>query len=304
MDSIKKFFRSLNNTSTKTLKAYGDIPISGIQMQRFPIASAYEKIGNLVSNGSISDFKKQNGHDNLFHLRMVLNINNHLVVVQKNESIMIELNYKQHADIEVKNVQVSKEITLNEMMKNTLEAIGPDKFYLYDVFESNCQMFCSDLLLYNGLLTDDVQKFIMQDLGTLAKKIPSFARKLANFGTSTLQVVKRALGGNNEKKEVKFMITINGKKMTTTRKIVKRLAKKIDIIGNVMKVGYHPSSPLVFIDGELSLILNAQDDFWTFEMLIYPFKVQWKQAEDTIDKALKKGPVIISNFKIVPLLPK
>ena len=142
MDYINSYLTSFKPKSKATLERIGNLPISHIQVQRFPIAT-YETIGNYVSSGAIDEFKSKHGYDQLYHMRMVCRINDRLFVVQKNEDVDITDIYTQKQHTEVKDVQMNnQQITLNEMIDKTIQRIGAQKFFLYNAFTFNCQNFC------------------------------------------------------------------------------------------------------------------------------------------------------------------
>ena len=77
--------------------------------------------------------------------------------------------------------------------------MGEHQFFTYNAFQQNCQAFIADLLRSNGALTPDAQNFVMQDAQTVAKQLPFFVSKVAQFATDTAGRVRQFFGMGNKK---------------------------------------------------------------------------------------------------------
>jgi hypothetical protein len=195
---IMDFFKpkqGYNNTSTKTLKTYGDLVIKSLQIVRTPIMSIIDKALNLVSFGKWDNLKKEYSFDKLFHLALIANLGRKNIVIEKNEVINISTSYKMSKDSEVLDVPLNgKRFTTNEMLQKTRERMGDSQYFLYDGFKNNCQVFVRECLISEDLYSDKAKNFLFQDLEELAKKMPSLSKKIMNIITDTGAVVNKITG--------------------------------------------------------------------------------------------------------------
>lgn len=185
--SVKTFFSprtdSLNNTSKKTLEEYGDKPITKLQIYRTPITPVFEKALNALSLGTWNKMKSEAGYDKFFHLALIATVEGSKnIVIEKTEVVNLSTSYNTQQDTEVMDVPITRPITLNEMIAKTQEEMGTEKFYAYDAFQNNCQMFVIAVLKSVGLLDDKINKFVFQDVSELSRKLPS-VNKIANVFT-------------------------------------------------------------------------------------------------------------------------
>jgi hypothetical protein len=196
--AVKEFFtpkKGYNNTTTKNLNSYGNLVIKSLQIVRTPIMSAIDKALNVVSFNKWDELKKEYNYDKLFHLALVANLGRKNLVIEKNEVINVNTSYKISKDTEVLDVNLNgKRFTTNEMLNKTLQRIGEEKFYLYDGFKFNCQVFVRDLLESQGLYGEKEKNFLFQDLEELSKKMPSLSKKIMRLTTDAGAVVNKITG--------------------------------------------------------------------------------------------------------------
>ncbi|OYZ34478.1 MAG: hypothetical protein B7Y30_06510, partial [Campylobacterales bacterium 16-40-21] len=69
-----------------------------------------------------------------------------------------------------------KKVTLNQLFENTIEKVGLKRFFIYNPWNENCQMFLLDILQSNDLLTEHAKQFIYQDISELVQKMPSVTK--------------------------------------------------------------------------------------------------------------------------------
>jgi hypothetical protein len=67
------------------------------------------------------------------------------------------------------DIPITKTITFAELIHNTLENMGTNKFFSYDGRKNNCQDFMIALLQSNGLLTNQSAEFIKRDVDFIFK---------------------------------------------------------------------------------------------------------------------------------------
>jgi len=188
-EKVKSVFNKndkFNNTSNKTLEKYGNKKIVELSVIRTPINSLIKK----VLKGLGGNLK----YDELFHLGLIAEVEGgKKIILEKNETINIDDKFKSSRESQYMKVPYNRNITLNDLVNNSMKLWIPGyKFYEYNYKDNNCQIFVSRLLKGSDLLTDDLQKFIMQDVSDL---LGNKAGKVANFVTDVAGVVNKITGG-------------------------------------------------------------------------------------------------------------
>jgi len=196
--AVKEYFKprqGYNNTTTKNLKLFGDLPIKSLQIVRTPIMNVIDKALNIVSFGKWSQLKKEYSFDKLFHLALIANVGNKNLVIEKNEVINVSTSYKMSKDSEVMEVPLNgKNFTTNEMLEKTRQRLGDSQYFLYDGFKNNCQVFVRECLISEDLYSTEAKDFLFQDLEELAKKMPSLSKKIMNITTDLGASVNKITG--------------------------------------------------------------------------------------------------------------
>jgi len=203
--TVKNFLSprtTLNNESTKTLNAYGNLTIQALTIVRTPILNIIDKAINLISFGKWKQLKKEYAFDKLFHLQLIANLGRKNIVLEKNEVINISTSYKNSDKSEVMQVPLNnKNFSVNDMINKTEKIMGPD-FIPYDGFKNNCQVFVKQLLNSEGLYGEREKDFLFQDVSELAKKMPSVSKSIMNTLTHTGAIVNKVTGGANTDDEL------------------------------------------------------------------------------------------------------
>jgi hypothetical protein len=126
---ILKPKQAFNNTSKKTLKKYGDLPIVALNIYRTPIPSAIDYVLNLISLGKWKAGKKKYGFDKFFHLALVATVkdanNLKYIIIEKNEVVNISTSYQTNDNTEVMPVYELKNanLSINDMVLKTLKSL-------------------------------------------------------------------------------------------------------------------------------------------------------------------------------------
>jgi hypothetical protein len=192
-----------NNISSRTLGQFGNQVISEMKVVRTPIQKVISSALNLITLGKFDELKKKYGYDKLFHLSLMCNVGNKLVYVEKNEVVNISPNFTITDQTEFRNVDLGNQtITLKQLVDNTLNAVEFERFFVYDAFTNNCQMFIMDVLTSNKLITDELQKFILQPMEQIVNELPSGLPKFARVVTDVGAILSRLRGdGKNDFKK-------------------------------------------------------------------------------------------------------
>jgi len=174
----------------KLMEQYGDKVITKIVIQRAPIKTVpVDSLMNLITNGNFNKSLKDYGYDKLFHLFMIITLEDQTEIsLEKNETIQMKKS-PQKSDYESLNVSLSgKVITLNELMEKTSNLMGSN-FFPYHPINNNCQTFISSVMKAIGLNTSQIDNFVNQPVDKLFEtydksgKLTNWMAKITQLGT-------------------------------------------------------------------------------------------------------------------------
>lgn len=197
--------KGLNSSALSTLSKYGNQQVISAQLYRSPLSSSLVKAFDLFTSSGFSKGIKESPYDSLFHLGIVLTLSNGIKInTEKEHVINISTAKKSYPKgTEFKQVSLNgKKFTLQEVIDNTRNFMGPNKFETYASFNNNCQNYISGLLLGNGYGNQDDRIFVLQNLQDITKNInnyPSF-RKFANTVTGFARVADIVARGGVRKR--------------------------------------------------------------------------------------------------------
>jgi hypothetical protein len=151
------------------IKEYGSLNIVRLVVCRTPIVKAIDTALNWISFGLWNQNKKKLGYDDMFHLYLIA------TVAQANGSL-VDLTFEKNQTVEIlkRGMKSSKdEVCIPVPMPGNMpiglahffekgEKLQGDKFWLYDPFNNNCQVFVKSLLEGNSLLNPQLLNFVYQ----------------------------------------------------------------------------------------------------------------------------------------------
>ena len=179
------------NSVQKIINRIGDDEITKITVNRTPLSKVLKFLLNITSRGQVEEKLKNTDYDTLYHLFMVIQTKNSLNVIEKNEVIQIYKFSKLGKGTETMSVPINAGLTLNDMLSKTKSKMG-GSYYSYKAQDNNCQNFIISLLISNGLNTDALEKFVLQDVRTLFEGNEKF-RKIVNTTTDVGAVATTAI---------------------------------------------------------------------------------------------------------------
>ena len=142
------------------LEKYGDRRIVSAEVRRTPLGSVLMTALDVVSLGRVA---KNNPYDKLFHLSLVVKLESgETILIEKNEVINMQLDPIVVDKTESREVNINRQIKLNELMQNTRDRMG-DTFFIYSARNCNCQDFILNILIANRLDTPELIDFVKQD---------------------------------------------------------------------------------------------------------------------------------------------
>jgi len=172
------------------LEKEGEKKIIKLYVARAPIPSQIKKLADMINK--LSGFEKIQ-HDKLFHLYLIIKLENMVsVVLEKNEELNMKY-YKSSSIEEIKEIFFDKNLNITQLLLNSIDTYGANRIFIYDALTTNCQRFVLDILTANNInVSNDIYSFIIQDVKNL---IPTWAHKIANFITSAYNRFKMAIYG-------------------------------------------------------------------------------------------------------------
>ena len=165
------------------LAKYGNETIKQVYIMRTPIDDILDKVMSLISLGKFDRMKAENNYTDFYHLFVVVQLSNGVLVrIEKNQTIELKvLASKPRVEGEM-SVFPREDITLMELLNNTEKSMGKEKYFVYDPKNNNCQVFVKALLEANGMLTNELEGFVMQDVSSLPSFTHSIARAVTDMG--------------------------------------------------------------------------------------------------------------------------
>lgn len=173
-----------NNYTTNVIniiKENGDNMITKMIIKRRPISDLFEKALNYSTFGQ---FEKANPYDKLFHLAVVLYLDNgRSYTLEKNATILISEPIEK-PDTEYKDVNYPTEniINLNGLLERTRQRMGR-KYFLYNPKSNNCQDFLLNVFDANNIGGVSEREFIKQDTRKIFNESPNYLKNMAKFIT-------------------------------------------------------------------------------------------------------------------------
>ena len=199
---VRGAFKGVRNDYPPKVRQFreskGKKDITSMSVFRRPLTKAIETALNITSMGDFKKEKEKKGYDQFYHLGLLVNIKGEgMYVIEKNAVIEVRKvalhNMSKQGESRVVNLG-DKEITTN-MLFNKAEASQGEKFFHYNPFTNNCQVFAMGLLQSSGLLTPELKTFIFQDIDDIVKKLNPFTQKFAPALTNIGSVADRVIEG-------------------------------------------------------------------------------------------------------------
>ena len=163
----------------KILDKHGSQLIKEITIVRNPVGSALVSALSVASMGEFKKNLKASPYDKLFHLKLVITLQNGMKVsLEKVERVSMTINPKKVKGEEELHMAIQKQLTLDQLYHNGEMKMG-DKFYPYSARDNNCQDFVMAILEGSGLASAREKEFVKQNTTDLFGD-DDFVRKLSN----------------------------------------------------------------------------------------------------------------------------
>ena len=193
---------SFSNKITKILDKYGNQKIRSIYIGRRPINSLVEKAFNIISLGKWSKLRDQYYYDKLFHLFLIIQLDDDTIISFEKNSIVTATEDDVRCSTKdtecVKLDYPTDSITLDDLVRKPLERIGKEKYFIYDPFKQNCQIFIRAVLETFGLYSKKAEEFIYQDITDIVKELPWYVKYVAKGVTDLDATVSKVTGAGKD----------------------------------------------------------------------------------------------------------
>ena len=193
-----------SNKIKKILKKYGDKKIRAIRIGRRPINTLVEKAFNIITLGKWDKLKDQYYYDKLFHLFLVLTMEDGTVIsFEKNSIVTLSENDSRCSMKDVECIELeypADSLTLDELVKKPLARIGKEKYFIYNPFSQNCQIFISEVLKTFNLYSPKAKEFVYQDISEIVERLPFYVEYVAKTITDIDATVSKVTGSGHKPK--------------------------------------------------------------------------------------------------------
>jgi hypothetical protein len=187
------------------IEKYGNSKIIKIEVYREPLEKLTKLATTVLTLGQIDDLKKKYSYDELYHLFLVITVDYNgipvPITVEKHEIINIHEYPKIKKDAERININIrGYNGTFREFLKNGETRMG-DKYWFYNAFNNNCQIFVLNLLEANPPIianNPEAKQFIYQDVSGLTTDLNPISKGLINLGTALKGRLNVAIKGYGE----------------------------------------------------------------------------------------------------------
>ena len=201
---MKLFGAKLNfsNKIKSILKQYGNQKILALRIGRRPINSMVEKAFNIISMGKWEENRKKYYYDTLFHLFLIITLDDDTVIsFEKNSIVTMNENDGRCSMPNVECIELEylqNSITLNDLVMKPLDRIGKNKYFVYSPFSQNCQIFISDILKTFNLYNSKAGEFVYQDISEIVKRLPFYIKYTAKAFTDADATVSKIIGAGTK----------------------------------------------------------------------------------------------------------
>ena len=183
---LQEFLRSMPMQIHNTLRKIGKRTIKIVRVCRKPINSKIKEAINLLSLGELERTRERYSYDDIFHLFMIITLDNgEMWTLQKNSIVELTPYSEKYDDCPKR--YPTKEFTLNELF--LILETKYSNIYLYDAWSNNCQDFVNKSLHILGIT--DLDDFVLQYFAKPFQK--KYMRKITRFLNDASAIYDRVL---------------------------------------------------------------------------------------------------------------
>ena len=175
----------------KLLDQVGNEQINKIVIFRKPLGNILTTSLNKLTKGALDDFLKTAPYDKFFHLGVIINDK---YLMDKQDSFTFKKVNAQKF-LRTKGMETSiptinyDGLTINVLVEKTKAKMGDEKFFGYEPLKNNCQDYIIALL--DSINAQFDRDFVKQKVEELAKTVPSWKQKIAEWLVAIPRTAKR-----------------------------------------------------------------------------------------------------------------
>ena len=202
------YFYDYNDKIKALLEKYGDHAINKLYLIRGPVSTILYYFINVIT---FYRYKKYLYHTSLIcEINMPNNIKKY-ILLEKNNCINInEKQYiksinlckkknKQRDTVESEvaevassnNIKNKKIITLNNILKQTRERIGDEKFFNWHIYKNNCQLFTKEILITINKFNKQNKEYIFQNNILKTELFPEIIIHILNCLLNSYNIIQK-----------------------------------------------------------------------------------------------------------------
>lgn len=202
IDYNNVFFYQYNKKCQRILDEYGDCKINKMYLVRQPFGKIINLAFNILTLFNYNKYINESEDNCPYHPTLILEINANektkFLLLEKNNSINICETFLINKSFDFKKVPIPKnKYTLNKVLKKTKQRIGNHKFFNWNVYKNNCQVFTKEILITLDKYNDEYREFIFKDKIRKHYSPSDFTVHIINCLCNALNFVEKYLLDNN-----------------------------------------------------------------------------------------------------------
>ena len=201
---VKDFFsyrKAFSDSDTIFYNSVKDKRIVKLEVVRTPLGYLAQTFSDIATLGQFSQTAKKLGYDRVYHLYIQFTLEDGTqVLYEKNETVVFRKASPPRGDkTSAMVVQVPADMTVGQFVSTAQQKMSSEDYWHYNVKKGlNCQKFVRDNLQANGLLTPELEKFIMQDAQALISGASSGVQNLSQIGIDVGAFLRKLTGSGLE----------------------------------------------------------------------------------------------------------
>lgn len=190
------YFNEYNEASKKILEKYGGMKIKNIYLVRQPVKKITLSILNILTFYKYS--KKLNEtlpRHSLILIEIVDNGYIKRLIIEKNNYLKISEDYEVNSNQKIKRLKLKRRIrnkTLNEILDETKERMGKEKYFNWHIYRNNCHNITKEILITLKIHNKKNREFICEKYEE--EIIPEFNLYLINSLQNIYNIIEGILG--------------------------------------------------------------------------------------------------------------
>ncbi len=168
IDDNNIFFYQYNKKNKKILDLYGKCKLTKMYLIRQPFSKLITFLLNIVTFYNYEKLINESQDNFPYHTLIVFEVKmenglKKMLLLEKNNCINISENFLINNSQEMKELKITKPMTINYILEKTQERLGNEKFFNWHLYKNNCQEFTKEILRTMGKYTKTNKDFIFRD---------------------------------------------------------------------------------------------------------------------------------------------